>query len=413
MHLNRPNLLGRWRRRFQWLTSLALLLVPFGSWNGQSLLRIDLGERIIYICGQVLRIQELYLLLFFVLTFGLGFLLVTLIFGRVWCGWACPQTTLSDVAEWLARRLGLKVHHNRLQGDLWRKVLTHAGYLFLALLVAANLTWYFIAPGPFFSLLFAGRLPVAAWVTLGSIAALVYVDLGLVRRLMCREICPYGRFQTALVDAGTLALHLPETEQSRCIKCGSCVRACPMEIDIRRGYQIECINCGRCLDACRMVMHKRKEAGLITYTFGMEGKSIRALLNARSLLLGSAFCVLLVILVVAVGNRPQASLKIAVSHTAQARLLADGSLATFFSAWVSNRSEQERSYMISARDTDSGERLAIRGQTENIRLAPGTHRELSFVVLSQIPLERRPIQFLLTDAEGHQQALAEAQLSPP
>ena len=126
------------------------------------------------------------------LAFGLFFLLVTLVFGRVWCGWACPQTTLSDVAEWLARRLGLQTRDNRLQGAPWRKLLLQFAYLALALLVAANLLWYFIEPRRFFADLIAGRLGFAAWATLAIVALTVYLDLALVRRLLCRDFCPYG-----------------------------------------------------------------------------------------------------------------------------------------------------------------------------------------------------------------------------
>lgn len=407
------HMLGPWRRSFQWLTSLAILLVPFGSWKGGSLLRIDLGERNLHILGQILRIQELYLLLFFTLAFGLGFLLVTLVFGRVWCGWACPQTTLSDVAEWIARRLGLKLTNNHLQGDGWRKVLAQVLYLFLSLLVATNLLWYFISPVSFFSQLSNGDLHPAAWGSLAAITLLIYVDLALVRRLMCREFCPYGRFQTTLVDPGTLTLHLPDEEQSRCIKCGACVRSCPMDIDIRQGYQIECINCGRCLDACRGVMQKRQEPGLIRYSFGLRGEGARALVNPRTLLLGAAFFVLGSILMTAVLLRAEASLRVSVSHTAQSRQLEDGSLATFFSAWISNRSDTPQNYSLSAQETTSGTALALRGQGSNIQLDAGANRMVSFVIISTVPEDRRPIEFRLADKTGKVLATATAELSPP
>jgi len=413
MSSSRPRRLGRWRNSFQWLTTLSILLIPFGSWNGDSLLRIDIGRRSLHLCGQILRIQELYLMLFFTLAFGLGFLLMTLVFGRVWCGWACPQTTLSDVAEWIARRFGLKINRNRLQGDGWRKILTHCCYLLLALLVAANLIWYFIAPETFFTQVLNRELPAAAWGTLVVISSLVYIDLALVRRLMCREFCPYGRFQTALVDPGTLTLQLPASEQSRCIKCGSCVRACPMEIDIRRGDQIECINCGRCLDACRVVMDKRQQPGLIRYSFGRQGQGVRALLNPRTLLLGLVFCLLLLILTTAVILRAEATLKVAVSHTARSRVIEDGSLATFFTAWISNRTAKTDSYALRARTVKDDIPLVLRGQTQDIELAPGANRKVSFVVVSPVPTGRQTIEFLLIDKTGRLLSQAAAEISPP
>ncbi len=101
--------IGPRRRLFQWTTTLLLLLLPWLEVDGKSLLRIDIPGLNLYLFGQVLRIQELYLVMLTSLIFALSFLLVTVVLGRVWCGWLCPQTTLSDVAEWAARRLGLTV----------------------------------------------------------------------------------------------------------------------------------------------------------------------------------------------------------------------------------------------------------------------------------------------------------------
>ncbi|HFQ88902.1 MAG TPA: 4Fe-4S binding protein, partial [Desulfobulbus sp.] len=100
-------LIGPWRTRLQWLLCLLFLLLPWLEMNGNSLVRIDIPGLRLYLFGQVLRIEELYLVLLGILVFVLAFLLVTVVLGRVWCGWLCPQTTLSDLAEGLGRRLGL------------------------------------------------------------------------------------------------------------------------------------------------------------------------------------------------------------------------------------------------------------------------------------------------------------------
>src|SRR5210317_297389 len=144
-------LIGPQRRLFQWATTLLVLLIPWFQIGDKSLLRIDIPGLNLYIFGQVLRIQELYLVLLATLIFVLGFLLVTVVLGRVWCGWLCPQTTLSDLAEWAARSLGLKVKHNRLQGPISSKFLLQCTYLLLAFLLASNLIWYFIPPRLFFT----------------------------------------------------------------------------------------------------------------------------------------------------------------------------------------------------------------------------------------------------------------------
>lgn len=403
---SKPTLLSPWRRRVQWVTTLLLLLLPWLQLNGASLLRIDIPQLSLYLFGEVLRIEELYLVLFFTLAFGLGFLLLTVVLGRIWCGWLCPQTTLGDVAEWAARIFGLKVQHNSLHGATWRKVVLQGVYLLLSFLVAANLLWYFIEPRQFFVQLVAFDLHYAAWITLVLTTLLLYLDLAVVRRLMCSEFCPYGRFQTALVDNSTLTLHLPDTELERCLDCKSCMRACPMEIDIRRGYQVECINCGRCLDACRQVMVKRNEPGLIRYTFGFKGEGAKGLLNPRTLLLGVAVIVLSTILAVAIIDRPVASLKVAVSHTAESRQFADGRQGTFFNAWINNRSQLPTDYRLQARRSDNGHQLTLKGQVQ-AELAPGENRRLDFVLLTPAN-EQLAIELVLVDRDGLELSSAEA-----
>ncbi|PLX96218.1 MAG: FeS-binding protein [Desulfuromonas sp.] len=408
----RLSLLGPWRRFFQWLCTLLLLLIPWFQFQGKSLLRIDLSNFSLHIFGQILRIEELYLFLIFCLVFGVGFLLITMVFGRVWCGWACPQTTLTDLAEWFSRMIGLKLKDNRLQGAIWKKTLAHLFFILLSLLVGANLVWYFVAPQRFFSELASGSLHIGAWISWLSTAVTVYLDLALIRRLMCSEFCPYGRFQTALADQGTLTLHLPAEESYRCIECDSCVNTCPMGIDIREGFQIECINCGRCLDACRKVMAPGQQPGLIHYNFGTEGQGVKALFNPRVLLLSVATLVLLVIFVFAIGNRQVASLKVSVSHTVSAKVLKDGQLATFFNAWVNNRGTQPATYRILARSKSEGAPLTLKGQTSKIVIEPGNNRKLDFVLVTTALDSPLPVQFVLTGPAGEEVAITDAQVSP-
>ena len=404
--MKNKKLIGPQRRLFQWAATLLLLLIPWLEFDSKSLLRIDIPGLNLYIFGQVLRIQELYLVLLATLIFVLGFLLVTVVLGRVWCGWLCPQTTLSDVAEWTARRLGLKVKHNRLHGHLSSRFLLQGIYLLLAFLLASNLIWYFIPPRLFFTRLVTFDLHYATWITFILTGLLVYLDLAMVRRLMCSDFCPYGRIQTALVDKATLSLHLPDSELERCIECDSCVRSCPMEIDIRQGYQVECTNCGRCLDACRQVMAKRSEPGLIRYTFGLHGEGAIGLLNPRVLLPAAAILILLAVLGIGLLNRPVASLKIAVSHTASSRQLANEQTGTFFNAWVNNRSQQGAIYTLQARKKDSGHPLTVKGQVR-AKLAAGENRRLDFVLITP-SYESLTVEFMLTDEEGLELSVAEA-----
>jgi polyferredoxin len=407
-HYKQSVLLSPWRRGCQWAVTLILLLTPWFQIGGKSLLRIDIPELSLYFFGQTLRIEELYLILLFSLAMTLGFLLVTMVLGRVWCGWFCPQTTLTDLAEWFAAKLGLKGKKGSKDKGFGKKIVLHIFYLSLAFLVSANLLWYFIKPLDFFTRLATMDLHYATWICLLTVAMVIYLDLALIRRLMCSEFCPYGRFQTVLADKSTLALHLPPEELTRCIKCNSCVRTCPMQIDIREGYQVECINCGRCLDACRQIMAKRNQPGLISYTFGTEGKGVAVLLNLRALLLSTITLALVATLLFAAHQRPEASLKIAVSHMAQSRVLKDGQRATFFNAWINNRSSSPAIYSLEARQAENATTLTLKGRTSQLEMQAGENLRVDFVLVTAVPKPRLDVEFILLDQNGTEMAVSQA-----
>jgi cytochrome c oxidase accessory protein FixG len=409
----RPHRLGPWRQFFQWSCTLTLLATPFVRIDGRSLLRLDLPTLSLEAFGHTFRIEELYLFLLLAIALVLLFLLVTLALGRAWCGWACPQTTLVDLAEGFARLIGVRVTAGHMEANGWQTVLLQFFYLAVSLLVAANLVWYFVSPYDFFARLLAADLGGGILLTMAVTAGIVWLDLAFVRRLLCREFCPYGRFQTVLVDPGTLTLRYHPDEAARCIRCNACVRACPTGIDIRRGFQIECINCGRCLDACREVMALRGEPGIIRYTFGLEGKGLKALFNLRMGLVLVALAGVTTALVLSIVQLPGASLKL--TRTAAApRLLEDGRLVNFFTVYVTNRATEAGAFTLDARLTD-GSPLEIRGSTPDLHLAAGERRRLDFALVAPAvsPGKSVPAVFALLDSHGRVTARAEALITAP
>ena len=252
------------REAVQWLSTLLLLFIPFMRVGGESLLRLDAPSRTLFFFGAAIRIEEFYLVLLITLIFVFIFLFITMVFGRVWCGWFCPQTTVTDLAEAFDRRVERLLGKNRVVAVAGRNVVA----VLISLLVASNLIWYFIPPAEYLNRILTGNLGLVAGISLISLGTLVWADLVFMRRYFCKAICPYGRIQLMAMDDNTLTLEFDPEAAHRCILCHACERTCPTGIDIKKGFQVECINCGRCVDACRSVLNRREQPGIIHYTFG-------------------------------------------------------------------------------------------------------------------------------------------------
>jgi cytochrome c oxidase accessory protein FixG len=368
---------------------------------------VDLPTRSLLVFGWTIRLEQFYLFLLLVITAALTVLLLTLVFGRVWCGWSCPQTTLSDLVEAVGRRLGA----NRAQAPRPRVLALHLFCALLAVLVAANLTWYFVSPYEFFPRLWAAELAPGIAGTLLVLAAALYLDLAFVRRTFCRTVCPYGRIQTALVDPGTLTLRVDPAEAHRCIECGACVRSCPTGVDIRRGYQVECINCGRCMDACNRALAKKGQAGIVGYAFGTEGRGARALLNPRLGLVALAAVAVGTALVLT--SAAQAPVQLNVRRTAApVRALGNGDRAVFYTGQLSNRDIEERLLSLRAR-TEDGTPLEVRGQTSRLRLPAGDRTRIDFALVAPATADRQDLPAILEVLDAAGRPIASATVTVP
>jgi cytochrome c oxidase accessory protein FixG len=374
----------------QWLSTLLILGIPFLKPGGESLLRLDAGTRTLLFFGASIRIEEFYLFLIAVLILVFVFLFVTMLFGRVWCGWLCPQTALCDLADWIDVKANLLV-----PGRFLKLALRHLFYLVMACLVACNLVWYFIEPARFFKRLFSGEIGAVAGISLAATAALVYLDLALVRRTFCKTVCPYGRIQLLAMEPGTLTLEFDPQLKGACIRCGACLRACPMGIDIRDGLQIECINCGRCLDACRGVMEKRHGPGLIHYSFGSvaEGESRRV--NRKALLLLAIIALLVALLAAGVLTRKEATLKVQRAANGEVKRLADGSLVNFFAVYLENRATTPGSFSLEVAPLP-GFRVELLGPVRQMRLEANANRRVDLMLkVSPAPQAKRELELRL------------------
>lgn len=342
--------------------------------GGESLLRLDASTRTLYFFGAAVRIEEFYLVLLISLLFVFVFLFVTMLFGRVWCGWFCPQSTLTDFLEAMERRIKKGVK-NRVVA----RVARHLAAAALAFLVASNLIWYFIPPAEYLQRLLALNLGAVAGITLVMVTTIVWVDLTYIRRYFCSAICPYGRIQLMAMDANTLTLEFDPDEACRCIGCNSCVRVCPTGVDIRNGFQVECINCGRCLDACRGVLNRLYQPGIMHYTFGRRAAGGGRPVNPRSLLLAAVIVVLSGMLAYATIHRSVATIKVSRGGDGGVRRLPDGGVVNFYTAYLENRSRVPALYGIRVAGV-AGEKVELLGPTEKIKVEANENRRVDFMV---------------------------------
>jgi polyferredoxin len=224
------------RRAVALLQGAAILLLPFLRIRGESAFRFDIPSLRLHFFGTVLWIDEFYLLLLAVLFLLILGLAVTVVLGRIWCGWVCPQTVLALLADVPAGLLP-----KRFRGAGRALVL-----LPLSALVSLSLIWYFVPPGEAVRDLF--RSPVLLGFFLAQ-WAVVYGMAGILGTRFCRTVCPYAMMQNAVSDRETISVAY-DASRGDCVRCDQCVEACPVGIDIRQGEQRECIACAGCIDAC-------------------------------------------------------------------------------------------------------------------------------------------------------------------
>ncbi len=259
---------------------VVLFVSPWITLRGHPLLQVDIPARRVFFFGAVFTPADtlLFALLLFFLAFCLFFF--TAIFGRIWCGYACPQTVFLET--WI-RPLELWIEGDRTQRKrrdaqsisfdrAWRKGLKWTLFGLVAFLLAMALVSIFAGARP----LWTGRAGPAAYGLVGVITLLWYADFTWFREQFCIYLCPYARFQSALTDDETLLVSYDEARgdprsksrgpEGGCIDCKKCVVVCPQGIDIRDGFQLECIQCARCIDACQSVMERFEQPTLVRYS---------------------------------------------------------------------------------------------------------------------------------------------------
>jgi cytochrome c oxidase accessory protein FixG len=295
-----------WNRRrvfVQWSMILLYLAVPWIKIGGHPLLLIDIEHRRFSVFGQLFFAHEVPYLVFLIVAFLMGIALVTTILGRAWCGWTCPQTVFIERLFRYMERLieGDHLAQKKLDESPWgfNKFVIKSWkwfvFTFIALILSHSFLGYFVGGTQAFTMMTTSpsEHPQAFfWVVF--MVGLVLFDFGWFREQFCLIACPYGRFQSVMMDEGSLFLAYDKA-RGDCIECMKCVKVCPTGIDVRNGLQFECIACTACADACDDVMEKiNKPKKLVGYGSlnSLAGQATR-FIRGRTVIYGSVLIVAL------------------------------------------------------------------------------------------------------------------------
>ena len=368
-----------WRWVCVWLTQLAFYGLPWLNWNGRQALLFDLTTRKFYIFGVVLWPQDFIYLAALLIICAYLLFLVTAIAGRVWCGFSCPQTVYTEIFLWVERRIeGTRSARMALdkQGPSLRKAFKktakHLAWGAIALWTGFTFVGYFV---PIRTL----AVEVMAlqggwqifWVLFYGLAT--YGNAGFLREQICKYMCPYARFQSAMFDKDTLIVTY-DTERGEargprtkavdykaqglgdCIDCTLCVQVCPVGIDIRDGLQYECIGCGLCVDACNSVMDKMQyPRGLIRYTTPnalaqrwSPRQVLRRVARPRVLLYSAALLALTLAMVSSLVVRTPLKVDVIRDRGVLARQVERGQIENVYRLQIANATEVPQRYRLAA-----------------------------------------------------------------
>jgi cytochrome c oxidase accessory protein FixG len=371
---------ARWRWIFVWLTQLVFYGLPWLEWGQRQAVLFDLGARRFYIFGIVLYPQDFIYLTGVLVISALSLFLFTAVAGRLWCGFSCPQTVYTEIFLWIERQVeGSRIARMRLDaapmsaGKFGRKALKHAIWIAVAFWTGFTFVGYFSPVRELGADMLNFRLSSweVFWVFFYGFAT--YGNAGFLREQVCKYMCPYARFQSAMFDPDTLIVSYdanrgePRGSRSRkadpaalslgsCVDCSLCVQVCPTGIDIRNGLQYECIGCAACVDVCDGVMEKMNYAkGLIRFTTqhaveqGWDRAAIwRRVLRPRVLVYGAVLAALCLAVLVSLIARTPLKVDVVRDRAALSRIVAGGKLENVYRLQIMNATEQPQRYRIPA-----------------------------------------------------------------
>jgi cytochrome c oxidase accessory protein FixG len=372
-----------WRWFFVWATQLVYYGLPWFQWNDRQAVLFDLAHRKFYILGLVFWPQDIIYLTVLLIISAFSLFLFTAVAGRLWCGFACPQTVYTEMFMWIERKIegdrmkrmkldkaplsGHKIAIKSAKHGVWIALALWTGFTFVGYFTPITDLWQkslslSLGPWEFFWVFFYGFA--------------TYGNAGWMREQVCKYMCPYARFQSVMFDRDTLIIGYDkargETRGSRsrssdykakglgdCVDCGICVQVCPTGIDIRDGLQYECIGCAACIDGCDQVMEKvGYPKGLIRYSSqnAVEqhqsfAQMLRRLLRPRVLIYTGVLWAIIIAASITLLNRVPVKVDVIRDRVAMAAP-DEPEVQNVYRLQIMNTSERPRQFRISVSGLD-------------------------------------------------------------
>jgi cytochrome c oxidase accessory protein FixG len=433
-----------WRWALVWLTQIVFYGLPWLSWGGRQAVLFDLASRRFYIFGLVLYPQDFIYLTALLIISAYALFLFTAVAGRLWCGYACPQTVYTEMFLWIEKRVeGDRIQRMKLDAGPWtankigRKALKQALWIALGLWTGFTFVGYFTPIRTLWAQAFTLGFGPWEWFWVLFYGFATYGNAGYMREQVCKYMCPYARFQSAMFDKDTLIVAYDDTRgdprgsrskriahadlaaqgKGDCIDCGLCVQVCPTGIDIRKGLQYECIGCAACVDVCNEVMDKMSyPRGLIRYATQnaqrnrwSKARMWRRVLRPRVLIYTGILAVIAVAFVVSLALRKPFRVDVVRDRGSLARMVERGAIENTYRLQVMNATETAQQYRV----TVTGIEGAVLDGAADVSVGPAESRWVPVNVRVPADVARRlgggahALKFEITSSERPDARLVE------
>ncbi len=410
------------RRLFALLLVGIYLSLPWIQINGNPAVFLDVLSRRFHLFGLTFTAQDLWLAFFFITGLGFSLFFITALFGRLWCGWACPHTVFLEhvyrrIERWIE---GDATKRKKLDQQTWdavkffKRLLKHGLFAMISLVIAHFFLAYFVSIPQLYS--WMQNSPSEHWsafVFVFVASGLIYLNFAWFREQLCLVICPYGRLQSALIDDDSIIIGYDEnrgeprgkatqSDVGDCISCNRCVQVCPTGIDIRQGLQIECIGCANCIDACDAIMTKiNRPKGLVRYDSqnGFAGKK-KQILRPRILLYFLLMLLGATVMTLSATKLRSANMSL-VRMTGTPYFLTDTTVRNQYIIRVINKSTKSRIFTI--KHTVKNQAYEIKGIDDSIQVEGMSEetRTIALLVSKENYNGHFPVEFSLIAPDGN------------